>query len=165
MDVIFCGALPHEKLEEFLLENVDILTAMGTSALEGCPLFIPVIPVDASYKKIKGDCKYRMLYESKNYELGHIITKKDYVPGNESLKQIVENIINNYQAEGEKTYRYFIENHTIESVVDKFMSRVFQTTLTYGMIDKSYFKKSWALTIHDALHPLYERIIGRKSSS
>ncbi|GHV79553.1 hypothetical protein AGMMS49944_13440 [Spirochaetia bacterium] len=162
IDVVFYGAIQHEKLDNFLDENVDVLTAMGTSVLEGAKLHIPTILIDGAYGPIKGDYVYRMLSTTRDYDLGHIITKSDMAPGNKSLQEIVVKIIQNYDSVAEESYQYYIKNHTIESVVDKFLSFVTQTKLTYNMIDKAYFKKSWAIWLHDALHPLYEKIIGRK---
>jgi hypothetical protein len=161
INVIFCGSMPHEKLDAFLCRNVDILTAMGTAALEGAKLSIPTILIDGSYKKIKRDYVYRLLANTINYDLGHIMTKSDFSHGNESLKEIVQTIIRDYEFQAERVYRHFIENHTIESIVDKFLGQVLQTRLTYDMIDRSYFKKSWALWLHDILHPFYERMIQR----
>jgi hypothetical protein len=72
-------------------------------------------------------------------------------------------IIQDYDSIAIEAYKYFLENHTIEYVANKFLEQISHTTLAYNMIDKSYFKKSWSLKIHDALHPLYEKIIGRKN--
>jgi hypothetical protein len=131
---------------------------MGTSALEGAKLYIPTILIDASYKKVKGDYLYRLLCDTKNYDLGHIVDKSDILPGNESLKEIILKITRDYKSYSEMTYRYYLENHTIEYVVDKFLVQISHTTLTYNMIDKSYFKKSWSLKIYDGLRPLYKKI-------
>ena len=35
----------------FLIKNVDLVMAMGTSALDGANLSIPTVLLDASYKK------------------------------------------------------------------------------------------------------------------
>jgi hypothetical protein len=163
ISVIFCGSMPHEELDDFLYKNVDILTAQGTSALEGAKLSIPTILIDASYREIKGDYMYRLLADTRNYDLGHVMTKSDFSYGNESLKEIVQTILGSYESQAEKAYLYFTRNHTIEFVVDKFLAQVSQTELTYRMINKAYFKKNWSLWLHDLLHPLYEKIIGRMS--
>jgi hypothetical protein len=164
IEVVFCGTFSAYEVHNFLCKNVDVLTAMGTSALEGAQLRIPTILLDYSYKKITKDYNFRFLYETIGCDLGHQISKLDFQPKNKSLEDILSKLSNEYWLQADKTYQYYLTNHTIDSVVDKFLMQISKTTLTYSMIDKSYFKKSWALWLHDLLHPLYERIIGRTSN-
>jgi hypothetical protein len=161
IEIVFKGALPAYEVHNFLCKHVDVLTAMGTSALEGAQLHIPTILLDYSYKKIKKDYKFRFLYETEGYDLAHQISQSDFQTNNRSLQIILTKLLNEYDLHATKTYQYYLDNHTIDSVVENFLKKIFQTTFTYKMIDKVYFKKSWALWLHDILHPFYERLIGR----
>lgn len=139
--VVFQGAVPHSEIDEFLLEKIDVVTAMGTSVLEGAKLGIPSILLHPSYKPIKGDYQFRLLYQTLNYDLGHFISKKDYKRNNNSLEEIVLSIKDNYSIEADKCYNYFMENHSIDKVVDKFVLQAGKSTLRFGMIDQRLFEK------------------------
>ncbi len=154
INVVFCGSIAHDKLDDFLSENVDILTAMGTSALEGAKLKLPTILLDASYIKIRRDYQYRLLYNTKDFDLAHEITSLDFAPNNHSLKDIINRIINDYESESTRTYQYYLNNHTIESVSEKFLYYVSSTRLTYGMIGKSLLKQSLFLRVYNKLRGL-----------
>jgi hypothetical protein len=119
--------------------------------LEGAKLHIPTILLDYSYGKIKGDYRYRFLYDTKNYDLGHKITKKDYSRNNEILKEIVLSLFSDYDIHAEKTYQYYLSNHSIEVVMEKFLSKISQSELTYNMIDKSFLEQG-------ALRKFYNKI-------
>jgi hypothetical protein len=159
--IVFIGALSAYEVHDFLCNHVDVLTAMGTSALEGAQLHIPTVLLDYSYKKIKNDYKFRFLYETAGCDLGHQISKSDFQSKNKSLQIILTKLLNEYGLHASRTYQYYLDNHTIDSVAEKFLKKIFQTSLTYKMIDKVYFRKSWVLWLHDMLHPIYEKLIGR----
>lgn len=139
--VRYHGAISHSEIDEFLLEKIDVVTAMGTSVLEGAKLGIPSILLHPSYRPIKGDYQFRLLYQTANYDLGHFISKSDYKKHNNSLKEIVLSIKNNYNIEADKCYKYFIENHSIDMVAGKFILQASNSTLRFGMIDKRLFEK------------------------
>lgn len=152
--VEFCGALPHNEIDDFLLEKVDVVTAMGTSALESAKLSIPTILLDVSYRVIKKDYIFRWLYNTKDFDLGHIISDQDFDNNNNSLKDIVLSIAANYTLEANKSYQYFEQNHTINRVTDRFLNFVDQSSLTYGMIDKRCFEKPFLLHYYNKLRRL-----------
>jgi len=145
--IVFCGAIAHEKLDDFLTEKIDAVTAMGTSALEGAKLGIPTILLDASYKPVNEGYKFRFLYQAINYDLAHFITKADYLQNNHSLEDIVSSIKDNYEEESRKSLQYFIEKHSIERVVREFLDQAGKTTLEFGMIEKGFFEKPKLLKI------------------
>ena len=51
-NVIVEGSIPKERLDAFLLNNIDINLSMGTSALESIKLAIPTIILDFSFKRL-----------------------------------------------------------------------------------------------------------------
>jgi hypothetical protein len=68
--VNFIQNIPYEKLNKYISENVDLLIAMGTSALDGakngCPTVI-ITPVRAADPE---KVHYRWIYDSKGCSLG-----------------------------------------------------------------------------------------------
>ena len=96
VEIIYHGYLPHKQIDNFL-KDVDILFAMGTSALEGAKLGIPTILLDPILKKVKGDYVFRMLQDTDEYDLGHFISNKDFIRNNTSLNDLLVNIFQNYE--------------------------------------------------------------------
>eukprot|EP01133_Synstelium_polycarpum_P004767 gene4767-5554_t len=138
--VIYTGALPHTELDLFLMEKIDVVTAMGTSALEGAKLGIPTLLLDFSYEEIKKDYIFRKLYDARNYDLGHAIGASDLKTGNSSLEEIVLQISQDYKGEANKTYDYYLNNHSMESTVNKFLELVGNTELRYKQISSRLSK-------------------------
>ncbi|MCU0349776.1 MAG: hypothetical protein MUF43_02950 [Flavobacterium sp.] len=138
-----------KDLDDFLLNNVNILTAMGTSALEGAKLGIPTILLDFSYQKILGDYKFRWLHDTKNYDLGHNISKNDYQTGNKSLENMLEEVKTNYITLSEKSLEYFNNNHSLENIKDKFIECIENTSLEFNEINPEIFKKSIPRKIYE----------------
>lgn len=143
------GVIPKNQLDQYLTENIDINTAMGTSALESARLGIPTIVLDISYLEILNDYKFRWLHNTSNYDVGHQITYLDYETNNMSLA----NMIKEYELEKEilidKTYEYFRSNHTVESVSHKLIHLIESYSIKFETIDISYFKKSLIRKIYE----------------
>lgn len=156
VSVIFHGALSHDKLDDFINENLDIVTAMGTSALEGAKLGKPTILLDFSFKEIKKDYVFREICDTEGFDLAHLISNKDYEDGNTSLLKIIKNIIHNYDESSEKAKSYFMKNHNIENVKNLFMEKALQSRLVFSMIDSSIIEKGKLLKIYNKIRKLEE---------
>jgi hypothetical protein len=136
------GALKTNELGNYLENNTDILTAMGTSALEGAKLGIPTILLDYSYFSIVGDYKFRWLHDTKNFDLAHEISDSDIKEGNQTLNYIFEEILRDYDNLSKKSYNYFINNHELELVMHKFISKVRTSEMRFSDINKNLLKKN-----------------------
>jgi hypothetical protein len=145
------GSLKPEALDNYLLENTDVLTAMGTSALEGAKLGIPTILLDISYYPVKGDYNFRWLHESKNFDLGHDIGQFDLIEGNMSLQNMINDLDNNYQALSTKSLQYFLTNHEMKIVLDRFILKINETKMKFSEINPTLLKKSIVRKIYDVL--------------
>jgi hypothetical protein len=148
------GSLNPDVLDSYLLENTDVLTGMGTSALEGAKLGIPTILLDISYFPVKGDYKFRWLHESRNFDLAHDITQYDLKEGNLSLKNMLDDLQNNYQALSTKALDYFLKNHEMKIVLDQFISKVRETEMKFCDIKPALLNKSIVRKIYDMLRGL-----------
>lgn len=70
-NVSFVGRINNGKhLDEFLLENINLGIAMGTSVLEFAKLKIPVL-VTGPYFKCYKDVKYLWFFNTSNYDLAY----------------------------------------------------------------------------------------------
>ena len=145
------GSLKPDALDNYLLENTDVLTGMGTSALEGAKLGIPTILLDISYYPVKGDYKFRWLHESKNFDLAHDITENDLEEGNLILKQMIDDLFNNYQALSAKALDYFLQNHEMKNALNKFIFKIKQSEMKFSDINPSLLYKSKVRKTYDIL--------------
>jgi len=148
-EILFKGAMNPTDLDEFILSDIDVISAMGTSALEGAKFGIPVILLDISYYPMKGDYHFRWLHDTINFDLGHDITNKDIETGNKSLQQMLNNLVNNYQQLSNLSYSYFINNHDIEIVSNLVIKNATESNLCFSDIDKRLLCKSFVRRFYD----------------
>jgi glycosyltransferase involved in cell wall biosynthesis len=154
VSVIFHGSLPHDKLDDFVNNNFDIVTAMGTSALEGAKLGKPTILLDFIFKEVKKDYKFRMLYNTKEFDLAHLITESDYEAGNDSLFGIINEILSDYSLHSNRSLEYFRSNHSIENVSDMLIKKALNSKLVFSMINPSVLKKGIMLRMYNKVRKL-----------
>jgi len=125
--------ISHEGYDSFqlsshMIENVDVLFAMGTSILEGTKNGIPTVILDPSYNSMPNNYKYRWLFEEDGYSLGLPLWLIPNIKGN-SLNDVFYKVENNYTVLADKCYNYTETNHSIESVMKKLMEAVSKTNL------------------------------------
>lgn len=143
------GVIPKTSLDKYLMDNIDINVAMGTSALESAKLSIPTILLDISYKNVKGDYIFRWLHNTTNYDLGHNISQADFESDNKSLEKMLSEFMVNPQKLRDKSYQYFYNNHTLESISGKLIEFLELYSRRFEDIDKYYFKKNLLRKIYE----------------
>lgn len=145
------GSMHPENLDNYLLNNTDVLTGMGTSCLEGAKLGIPTILLDISYFPIQGDYKFRWLHHSINFDLAHDISQNDFAEGNSSLKDIIYDLLNNYKETSIKSLEYFRQNHEMKRVLENFICKINECDMKFSDINPSLLNKSVLRKIYDQL--------------
>lgn len=118
----FIDSIDYSEIGNYLNTHVDILIAMGTSALDGakygCPSVI-IRPVKPSNKEI---VDYRWVYESKGYSLGEY---PDIIVGIEQIKKSFKDICIDYTMKDDidiLSYIYaleFDENKVFQKLYDR----------------------------------------------
>lgn len=134
IEVRFVGTIAKEELDEFLICNVDILFAMGTSVLEGAALKIPTVIVQLSMEHYDDD-EFIWFHETKEYCVGIMHYQKDAFKVNYTR---FEDIIRSVYGEdgkrvvGEKCYHCFIKHHSdFDAIMERFLNYCRDTTLTF----------------------------------
>ena len=143
------GVIPKNQLDQYLTDNIDINTAMGTSALESARLGIPTIVLDISYHEIVSDYIFRWLHNTSNYDVGHNITSLDFEDNNMSLEIIIEDFELEKETLKDKSYEYFQNNHSTESVSNKLIQFIELYSFKFDNINNYYFKKSILRKIYE----------------
>ena len=143
------GGVSTNKLANLLLSEVHLVTAMGTSALESGKLGIPTILLDYSYSKIPFNYKFRWLFESKNFELGHEITINDLDEKGDSLFKMLNYAKSNYEKISEKTFNYVLKNHNMKSFISIFLNKLNDSDLRFSDINPLILRKSLSRKFYD----------------
>lgn len=129
------GSIEPEELDDYLYNEIDVVAAMGTSALESAKFGIPTILLDYSYEPIYGDYKFRWLHDTKDFDLGHQLNKKDFKEGNNSLQIMISELITNYNQLSDFSFNYFQENHEMKNFLNRFIQKVADVKMTYADLD------------------------------
>ena len=126
--VKFCGRIENNKLDKYILANIDIGISMGTSALEFSKLGIPTAfcpGVANSFTQKRRD-KYVWVYNSNIYNLS-----SDYYPGCKNNKMTHMNLLtliiefmSSKELISSKCYDYTKMIHSFENVTKSFHSKI-----------------------------------------
>lgn len=129
----FIDEIKYDELSDFVTKNVDLLVAMGTSALDGAKVGCPTMIITPVRDSDPHEVYYRWIYESKGYSLG------EFPPIDMETNQIRKNfaeVLDAYIVDakryGEKSYEY-CENFEINNVFSKLMSRELPNLIDYQM--------------------------------
>ena len=132
----------HDQLKDYI-KNSDMFAGMGTSALEAARYGIPTICLDFYYKKIKFKYPFQWIYKKNNFDLGSLIQKKKYNKcTTNGLDNRFSEIIKNSNDISEKTYQYFLKNHSINNFISVFEKAVNNSSFYYTDFDKKIFQES-----------------------
>lgn len=129
---IFTSYLIGDDLYQYLKEHIDILVAMGMSALNGAEIGIPTILPIVSNKRFYSD-KYIFLYDSFDFSLGWRREDLAQTPCTcYTIQQIINKIKSNEEKifYGHKCYDYLVHNHSIELAVKLLFENIQKTSLT-----------------------------------
>jgi len=141
-NVIFLGTLDKEKVDFYLNSNIDINASMGTSVLESAKLGIPSIVLDYAFYPINFNYKFRWLHDTKYYDLAHLIKKSDDKSKSYEITDIILEFINDRKNLSERSYNYYISNHSLEAVAENLKKQIEKSKLTFTGINPELLKKS-----------------------
>lgn len=120
------------EIENFLLLNeIDILMAMGTSALEGARLGIPTILLDIAYNEVRDGYNYQWINERDGFTLGDVINQNHYSDKKNLLKIKLDEYEKDKVNLSIKVNNYFNLNHSIESVSSRFIELILESRCTW----------------------------------
>lgn len=153
-DIFYIDNLFGESYINYLKNNIDLHVAMGTAALDGASLGIPTIVMDYAAKAMPQNYKYRWIYLTKNYDLGHDAWQGS-IESDMCLtaitKAFTEKDIEQLVTISGNCYSYVQSNHSVKSVSNK-------------LVDYSAITKARAVTVLNltiANNFIFRLIIGR----
>ena len=141
LNIILLGECTKiEENEHF--QDVNILFAMGMSALEGAARSIPTFILDYSYKPISKIYKFIYSYENSEYNLGREINASSY-ENICSLQKKIYFVLNNYELVSQKNYEWWklnYSNHIIYNILE--LNLLDNAKATFGEIKKRKYNKA-----------------------
>ena len=149
----FLAHLEEPLLNQFLVNEVDILLAMGTSALEGAKFGVPTILLDIAYSDVPETYVYRWLYQRDGSTLGE--TLRVFCEGGcsyESLKLLIDEVSVDEKIVSQRTHAYFLKNHSMEKVVDGLLGALDQSKCLWGDL------RSAGLLGRGFIYPLFKKL-------
>lgn len=152
LEVRFLGEKRPEDVLAFLESSVDLLLAMGTSALEGGAFGIPTILLDFSYSQVPHDYRFRWLHQQTDHSLGAFIGPRHRGTGSdEDLLQMIQSVISDREELRTTAERYVAHNHSIDLVVTRLEMALRRTMLTWrdlarnGLLQKGLVYRGYRL--------------------
>lgn len=123
LNYVHAGVIQGKELNDYLLKNIDIGVAMGTSCLEISKLNIPVAIADYSLTEIPKSHGYDWFYETKDYSLGN------NVAWGMSRRMSFDDMMREYMSDnenaiGSKCYETARQSHSIESTSNRILAAV-----------------------------------------
>lgn len=134
-NVSFYKNIDHKILDKFIASRVDILFAMGTSALEGARIGIPVFLTDYTYTEIKENYRFKLLYDNDGFCLGQQIDADSY-EARSTLEESLIFVMKNYDQVSLATYSYWVNNFSLENITKKLNLLLLEGDATFGDLDK-----------------------------
>ena len=128
----FVDHIEPQLLDDFLLDQVDILMAMGTSALEGAKLGTPTLLLDVAYGDVPSGYVFQWLHERKEFSLGDVLGPEHIEPGNNSLADRLEEALADYIGLSVRASMHFKKFHSLPTVAEELLKFACRTTCTYG---------------------------------
>lgn len=123
------GIISGDQLHQHMLDHVDLVTAMGQSALESGRLGVPTLLLDFTYREIRSHYRFRWLHRSSRGDLGHLITERDEEDA-DGLPALMETLRTDYLAQIVLTHEYCLRNHDIRVVAKTFRTAADASRLT-----------------------------------
>jgi hypothetical protein len=132
--VTFKGEVEPQALQDLLAEQVDLLLAMGTSALEGVRLGVPTLLLDLSYGEIKPGCRFAWLHEQDGYSLAGIAQPCPAEEAAASLASRVQQLLVAPAEVSDAARRYYRNHHEISRIASRLTELTGQTRCTWGQL-------------------------------
>ena len=130
--VQFIANITPDLLDDFLLDEVDVLMAMGTSALEGAKLGTPTVLLDVAYGKVPLGYLFQWLHERQGFSLGDVLGTEHIAPSNDSLADRLREALADYMGVSARAAEHFKNYHALPTVAENLLTIARENTCTYG---------------------------------
>jgi len=125
------------ELNHFML-TLDMLFAMGTTALDGAKLGVPTVRLDYSYSQIPKNYKYKFFHEVRGYSMGERIESSCFANGLHDFEDLI-NIFNQDEKQlSELGFDFYKSHHSIDSSSNLLLNYIQESSLRWSdLIDNN----------------------------
>jgi glycosyltransferase involved in cell wall biosynthesis len=134
IDVRFQGEVEPQALQDLLAGQVDLLLAMGTSALEGARLGVPTLLLDLSYREIIPGCRFAWLHEQDGYSLAGIVQPCPEVESMATLASRVQQLLAAPAVVSAAAREYYRTHHEISRIASRLIELTDRTRCAWGQL-------------------------------
>lgn len=137
LDVHFHGEVEPDDLKRLLADEVDLLLAMGTSALEGARLGVPTLLLDLSYRPIEPATRIGWLHENDGYSLADMAQPCPVAEADSALDLRLRELLADPRRVSEAARAYFNEHHDIAAIATQLLAYAGRARCTWGELQDS----------------------------
>jgi hypothetical protein len=152
IDVELVGELPVSDIAPFLTEHVDVLFAMGISALEGARLGVPTVLLDVAYGAVPDGYIFSWLHDRSGFTLGDVLSPALVRPGNDSLETLLRGSMADFDGVSHAAHAYYEAAHSPDSVTKKFLRLAGLSCCFYRDFESAGF------SARDPVYELFSRL-------
>ena len=129
INIIFHGELNQKEITRILMNQIQLVFSMGTSALEAAAKKVPTVLLNFTYDKTVVFHKFDWLFNQKGFSVGKKIENR---PNSDSdnLNIILKDFLENELELGIKCLEYVSKNHSLDFVVHTLRNHIDQVCLT-----------------------------------
>lgn len=118
------------ELSTFILK-LDMLFAMGTTALDGAKLGVPTVRLDYSYSAIPEHYRYKFFHEIQGYSMGERIDSACFQNGTHPFDEIMSALLDKREDLSRKGYDFYHAHHTLANSAQLLIEYVIGSSLQW----------------------------------
>lgn len=152
LGVEWIDELAPEAVETLLATRTDLMMAMGTAALDGARLGVPVLLLDIAYGPLPPDYRFRWLHEARGFSLGDIAGRSGAAREADSMARRIAELHADPNGLSERIATHFGANHALPSIAARIIGRAHATRCQWGDLT------ACGLLEHGAAYTLFRSI-------
>ena len=154
VELVRLGAIEPPALDDYVLEHLQLVFAMGLSVVNVARLRIPAVVLDISYQPIRGRYAFRWFFDRDpqvSDDTGHEIRPHDLeaAPGMDTLAAILHRLDAAPQELAERSFRHYERHHALDQVASQLLTVSANATLRFGDIDPRLLRRSLPRRLRD----------------
>lgn len=118
-------------LSKYMLK-LDMIFAMGTSALDSARIGVPTVRLDYSFSRVSDRYLYKMIDEVSGFCLGENIDGHCFTNGRHSFHDLMRVVKTNSIALSDRCFDYYNDNHSMQRGADMLINFVANSSLKWA---------------------------------
>lgn len=123
-DIKLIKSIPYNDLHSYMLKNIDVVFAHGTTCLESASLAIPTVCLDAGIYEFKSGYKFKWLFTRDKYDVGKTEFNAEFSGRGITLAETIEQVIKQRSLMSELSYDVVSSQYDQNLVLEKFQKAI-----------------------------------------